>query len=95
MKVRVRLFSTLGDLAGTRRVSLELGSGASVADAVAALEELPDWKPASDSEEYLWRHGSGDFTVALNRRHVAPEEWAHRGLRDDDELWLQPPIAGG
>lgn len=95
MRVGVRLFSTLGELAGRRRLSLDLADDASLADLVRALEALPEWEPASESPEYAWRHGSTDFTAAVNGRNVTQPAWEETRLREGDDIWLQPPIAGG
>ncbi len=95
MRVEVRLFSTLGDLAGRRRLSLDLPEGSSVAVLLRTLEASPDWKAAGESAEYAWRHGSTDFTLALNGRHVGSQDWEEKRLNEGDEVWLQPPIAGG
>ena len=95
MRVELRLFSTLGKLAGRDRLTLELPQGATIARALEALEALPKWGASGVSQEYAWRHGSTDFTLALNGRHVASEGWESTLLSDGDQVWLQPPIAGG
>lgn len=91
----MRLFSTLAELAGHRRLSLDLPENASVAELLRILEALPGWKTAGESPEYAWRHGSSDFTLALNGRHVSCEEWGETLLSEGDQVRLQPPIAGG
>src|SRR5688500_15702116 len=81
MPVRVRLFAMLRARAGRDGYELELGAGATAADALAAL--------AAEGE-------LGDLerlpvVVAVNREYV-PRETA---LADGDELALIPPVSGG
>lgn len=91
----MRLFSTLAELAGHRRLSVHMPEDSSVADLLRTVEALPGWKTAGESPEYAWRHGSSDFTLALNGRHVESQAWEDERLKQGDEVWLQPPIAGG
>ena len=91
----MRLFSTVGELAGRRRLTMDLPSASSVADLLRMVEGLPGWKTAGESPEYAWRHGSSDFTLAVNGHHVGSRDWGEKRLSEGDEVWLQPPIAGG
>jgi molybdopterin converting factor subunit 1 len=80
--VRVRLFAVLRERAGSEEVELELGEGATVADALASLEETPSLG------ELLERM---PVAMAVNR------EYADRSteLGSGDELALIPPVSGG
>lgn len=95
MRVELRLFSTLGDLAGRRRLSLDLPEGSTVATLVHTLRALPEWNEPAESAEYAWRHGSTGFSLSVNGVHVRSEVWDERFLDEGDEVWLQPPLAGG
>lgn len=81
MDVTVRLFASLRERAGTGTLALELGDGATVADAIAelragALSGLPDNAP---------------FVAAVAREYVTTDH----ALADGDELALVPPVSGG
>jgi MoaE-MoaD fusion protein len=82
MTVTVRLFAMLRESAGRGELELELDEGATVADAMAALQG---------------RDGLGDVLermpvrAAVNREYVADET----PLSSGDELALIPPVSGG
>lgn len=82
MTVRVRLFAILRERAGRDSVEVELGEGATVADAIDRLAALPSLT------EPLARM---PVTMAVNRAYATPET----PLGPDDELALIPPISGG
>ncbi|MEA2151744.1 MAG: MoaE-MoaD fusion protein, partial [Solirubrobacteraceae bacterium] len=81
MDVTVRLFASLRERAGAGTVDLQLGDGATVADAIAqlrggALAGLPENAP---------------FVTAVAREYVTPDH----PLAEGDELALVPPVSGG
>ncbi len=81
MDVTVRLFASLREHAGAGTVPLQLGDGATVADAIAqlrsgALAGLPENAP---------------FVAAVAREYVKQDH----PLADGDELALVPPVSGG
>ncbi len=82
MNVRVRLFAILRERAGRDMVEVELPDGATVADALSELAQLPGL------EEPIARM---PVRMAVNR------EYADAGTRlaAEDELALIPPISGG
>jgi len=80
--VAVRLFAVLRERAGRERIELELPEHATVADALAALAELPDL------DGVLARL---PVQLAVNRDYASPETELHA----DDELALIPPLSGG
>ena len=82
MTVAVRLFAVLRERAGRERIELELPEHATVADALAALAELPDL------DGVLARV---PVQLAVNRDYASPETELHA----DDELALIPPLSGG
>jgi molybdopterin synthase catalytic subunit/molybdopterin converting factor small subunit len=82
MIVRVRLFAILRERAGGEEIELELGEGATVADALSALEEAPHLG------ELLERM---PVAMAVNRDYAD----SSTELRPDDELALIPPVSGG
>src|SRR6185312_4385627 len=82
MNVNVRLFAILRERAGRDAVAVELPEGATVADALRELAQLPGL------EEPIARM---PVRMAVNR------EYADAGTRlaAEDELALIPPISGG
>jgi molybdopterin synthase catalytic subunit/molybdopterin converting factor small subunit len=82
MTITVRLFAVLRERAGADSVELELGSDATVADALAALAEHPGL------DEVLERM---PVRMAVNRDYADPGT----RLGPGDELALVPPVSGG
>ena len=81
MKVTVRLFAGAAHQAGVRTLALELGEGADVAAARAALlAQMPQLKALCDVS--LW----ATETEVLDQRTV---------LKPDSELAMIPPVSGG
>ena len=82
MTVRVRLFAMLRERAGRDEVEVELGEGATVADAIAAVGALP---------------GLGDVVGRLPVRMAVNRDYADEStsLAAGDELALIPPVCGG
>ncbi len=79
--VHVRLFAIQRELIGARRLDLEVGDGATVADAWAALVELhPRLAPGRDSVRF-----------ALDGEYADPAA----PIRDGAELAIIPPVSGG
>ncbi len=81
MQVRVKLFGSVREAAGTKELSMELAEGATLAD----LRELL----AGDHEIF---ERLGDRLAASVNFEVEP--WARR-LREGDEVAFLPPVAGG
>jgi molybdopterin synthase catalytic subunit len=82
MRVVVRLFAVLRERAGRDRVELELAPGATVADALASLAELP---------ELAGVLGRVPVQLAVNRDYASERTQLEAG----DELALIPPLSGG
>jgi molybdopterin synthase catalytic subunit len=82
MTIAVRLFAVLRERAGRERVELELPERATVADALAALAELPELGGVL---------ARVPVQMAVNRDYASPET----ELSADDELALIPPLSGG
>jgi molybdopterin converting factor subunit 1 len=80
--VRVRLFAALREQAGSDSIEIELGEGATVADAIERLSALP---PLAGLLERL------PVAMAVNRDYARPDT----PLCAEDELALIPPISGG
>jgi len=81
MDVTVRLFASLREYAGAGTLALQLGDGATVADAIVelrngALAGLPENAP---------------FVAAVAREYVERDHL----LSEGDELALVPPVSGG
>lgn len=81
MKATVRLFARLSELAGARRLEVEVGEGLAARDVYAALcRHYPSMSGLADSLMY-----------ALNGQYVSPDHPVAPG----DELALIPPVSGG
>ena len=81
MHIRVKLFATLREHAGTGEVTLHLEPGSSVADAAAAVA-----KQFPAVARHLPR-----VAYAVNESYAKPDAPLHEG----DELALIPPVSGG
>lgn len=81
MKVRVLYFAVARELAGVGEESLELGTGATIAIARAAIEVRHPALRATDAR----------LRVAKNESFATDAET----LADGDVLALIPPVAGG
>jgi molybdopterin converting factor subunit 1 len=80
MNVTVLLFASYADAVGRPELDLDLPSGATVADALERVAQLPgaDRVPPSP-------------LVAVNERYASLDQRLAQG----DELALIPPVAGG
>jgi molybdopterin synthase catalytic subunit len=81
VRISARLFAVQRELAGTSRVDLALGEGATIEDAWAALvERFPVLGP-----------GRASLRFARNGEYAAATD----ALADGDELACIPPVSGG
>jgi molybdopterin converting factor subunit 1 len=81
MRVRVRLFATQREIAGTREVGLDLGDDARVADAWDALvARYPALAPGRDFVRFARNGAYADETTSL---------------AEGDEVAMIPPVSGG
>lgn len=81
MRVKVRLFARLRDLAGTGELTCEIGAGARVADVWrAVVERYPAAGP----------HGSS-VSAAVNAEYARMDAAVSAG----DEVAFLPPVSGG
>jgi molybdopterin converting factor subunit 1 len=81
MRIQVKLFAILKDLAGASDIALELPDGATIMDAAKQLSErFPKLAP------YLKR-----VAFAANQSYTDKTTILH----DGDELALIPPVSGG
>jgi len=80
MTVTVLLFASYADKLGKNQLSLDLGEGATVADVVASVRQLPgaDRLPP-------------DPLIAVNERYAKRD----CVLASGDEVAIIPPVAGG
>lgn len=94
MPMEWKLFADLAEVAGTKRVTLEMESAATVAD---ALEGLLDAHPALrdrvlDEDGELAEH----INVLRNGENVfATGDGLETAVTADDELAMFPPVSGG
>jgi molybdopterin converting factor subunit 1 len=82
VKVRVRLFAVLREKAGRDEVELELADGATVGDAIDALEDVAGLDGVI---------GRLPVRMAVNRDYASEATTLDPG----DELALIPPVSGG
>ena len=82
MTISVRLFAILRERAGKDRIALELDTGATVDDALAALAREPGLAEPLDRMA---------VAMAVNRDYASGDTELHAG----DELALIPPVSGG
>lgn len=82
MTVRIRLFAGLRHRAGAETIDLRLPQGATVQDALRALDR---------SGPLAGVVGAMSVQMAVNREYAT----ATTTLREDDELALIPPVSGG
>ena len=82
MKIKIKFFTFFGNLSGVDKTELYLQQGATVKD---ALEKLVDDFPKLKRwlPQYVWVFINGNY-VELRTQ-----------LKNDDEIALFPPIAGG
>lgn len=79
MRIQVRFFASLREAVGSSNGELELESGATVREALAALRAAHP--KVSDAR----------FAVAVNRGYAAEST----PLAEGDEIALIPPVSGG
>ncbi len=80
MRVRVKLFASYAEAAGTDELDIALPDGATAADCLAAIRRQP-WAARLPPSPAL----------AINRRYARPDA----PVREGDELAVVPPVAGG
>ena len=81
MNIQVRLFATLRQQAGWAQQRLELPDGATLADALAAVD-----RPSRRST-----CPSAPIYVAVNQEYAKGAQVLH----DGDEVAIFPPVSGG
>ena len=81
MLIQVRLFATLRQLAGWSRQPLELPEGATLDDALAAI----------DARYPALTIGKRTFYAAVNQEYAKGDQVLHEG----DEVAIFPPVSGG
>lgn len=92
MEVEWRLFADLADIAGDRRVSVEVGSEPTVRD---ALEALLGSHPEL-SERVMAETGDlRDHINVLQNGEEVRREMLDTTVDAGDELALLPPVSGG
>lgn len=81
VKIRLRLFASFREAAGSGTLTWDAPEGATVSDVVAALRDAyPRLGPAAERA-----------LLAVNQEYVGGD----LRLRDGDELALIPPVSGG
>ncbi len=80
MNIKVRLFASLREAAGTSVINMEVEEGTSVSELMKRLED--DFQGLEMSEEVL---------TSINKTYAEKDTV----LQDGDEVGLMPPVSGG
>ena len=94
LKVRVLLFATFREVAGTSSLDVELPSGATVIDVLERLTEIF----GEGFKRLLFKEGGklGDYVrIAVNKSYLRIPEELRRTVCDGDEIAIFPPASGG
>ncbi|MFP9191839.1 ubiquitin-like small modifier protein 1 [Natronosalvus vescus] len=95
MAIEWKLFADLAEHAGDRTVTVDVGAGDTVGDALEAL--LAD-RSALSERVLEDEHGElrSQINVLRNGKDVrSQEQGLETKLEEDDELALFPPVSGG
>lgn len=87
-----KLFADLAEIAGSRQVTVHLGTDATVAD---ALEALLDEHPALEDRVLDDGELADHINILRNGEAVMAAEGLETPVEADDELALFPPVSGG
>jgi molybdopterin synthase sulfur carrier subunit len=94
MKVEIRLFANLRELAGQKSVQEELSEGTTVEDAVKKLAERMGKEFQSKVLDEAG-HVRRIFSVLVNGQMIANLDGPLTKLKDGDVIAIFPPVAGG
>jgi len=93
MKVKVRFFALLREVAGIKEVEEEVEEGATVR---GLLERLSERLPRRFRELiFEGQEVSRNVIILVNRRGIRELEGLETKLKDGDEVALLPPVSGG
>jgi len=93
MRVKVRLFALLREVAGTKEIEEEVEEGITVKD---LLERLSTKLPKRFRElVFEEQNVSKNVIILVNRRGIRELEGLETKLKDGDEVALLPPVSGG
>lgn len=93
MRVRVRYFTTLRELAGSSEEELELENGSTLADLLKKITE----KYGKEAKNYLFDKGEVDPSIyfLINGVSARSLKGLETTLEEGDVIVIIPPIGGG
>jgi molybdopterin synthase sulfur carrier subunit len=94
VKITVRLFTTLRELAGTRREELEFSTVVNVEYVLDALVS----RYGKEFGDYLYdeeKRVRGHLQLLINGKRAGLLEDVKTMLKDGDQLAIIPPVGGG
>jgi release factor glutamine methyltransferase len=94
LKIEIRLFATLRELAGQRVLIEELPEGS---DVLGALRKLCGQFGAEFRKQVFDEHGQPNesLRILVNGQNIASLQGTGTGLKDGDVVAIFPPVAGG
>jgi len=93
MRVKVKFFALLREVAGTKEVEEDVEEGTTVR---GLLERLSSKLPSKFKElVFEGQEVSKNVIILVNRRGIRELEGLETKLKEGDEVALLPPVSGG
>jgi len=93
MKIKVKFFALIRELAGTKEIEIECREGMKISDLLRELTNtLPD-----KFREYVFEGSevSKSLIILVNGKGISEMKGLETELKDSDEIALLPPVSGG
>lgn len=93
MKVKVKFFALIREVAGVKEMEEEIGDNTTVRE---LLEKLCEKMPGKFRNLIFdGREVSKNLIILVNRRGIRELDGLETKLKDGDEVALLPPVSGG